>query len=174
MVDVESSGTNPDRHGLLQIACVRFNLLTGAVDQNMFDRSLVIPPWRSWEESTREWWNRQPDVLMDIMSRAEPHEAVMQDLFAWNAPHSHVRFWSKPLSFDFPFVQSYFKDAGYIMPWHYRTARDLNSWVEARYFPDVVPPVHQSDFGAAHNAKVDCLYQIEFLFNHYHNVKRPE
>lgn len=172
MVDIETTGTNPDRHAILQIAAVRFNLRDGTIDHSMFNRCLEMPRWRSWDEGTRQWWGNQPrEVLDDILSRAEPYQDVMQAFWQWANATPGLRLWAKPTSFDPPFIASYFDDCGLLNPFHYRIARDLNSWVEARYYPESVPDLGRGDYGAAHNALNDCLYQIEYLFKHYDSTK---
>ena len=168
MVDLETTGTRPDRAAILQIGAVRFNLARQTVHgEDMFNRSLDIPPHRGWDESTREWWlNQKAGVLDDIMSRAEPHADVMSGFRDWSIKYPNLRFWAKPITFDFMFMSSYFHDHGYINPYHYRVARDVNSFVEALHYPAPIPEVERSDFGDAHNALNDALYQIEYLFNH--------
>lgn len=176
MTDLETGGRRFDRDGIIQIAAVRFNLETGVVDSSdMFNRCLLIPPWRGWEESTRNWWLQQkPGILDDILARAEPAEPVMKNFFEWSTKYPNLQFWSKPLSFDFSFVSSYFADFGFVNPFHYRSARDLNSWIEARYYPEPVPVMEQGDFGDAHDALNDALYQLDLLFKHYENTKVTE
>jgi hypothetical protein len=172
MVDLETAGRNPGRHGIIQIGAVAFNLKKKTICSDMFDRCLNVPPWRSWEPETREWWMQQKaSVLEDILNRAEDPAVVMRALFDWANKRPGMRFWAKPTSFDYTFVQWYFNDFGLFCPWHYRTATDVNSWVGARYFPHEVPEVEKSDLGDAHNAVNDCLYQIEYVFNHYEKSK---
>ncbi len=173
MVDVETTGRWPDRSAILQIGAVRFNLEHQTIDPDVFDRCMIVPPHRFWEEDTREWWlSQKQSVLQGILDRGEPTRDVMGDFFAWSNKHPSMRFWAKPTSFDFMFIQSYFMDHGYPNPYHYRVAKDVNSWVHALHFPHEVPTVDQSDLGDAHNAFNDCLYQIEFVFNHYNLVKK--
>ncbi len=44
MIDVETTGTNPEENALIQIACVRFNRHTKEIDPKFFDRALQVPP----------------------------------------------------------------------------------------------------------------------------------
>lgn len=167
MVDIETTGTRPDRHAILQIAAVRFNFDRKQIDtQNIFDRSLCIPPWRSWAEDTREWWMKQPHVLEDIQSRAIDPANVMQEFFEWSLEYPGVRFWAKPTTFDFMFIAGYFDDFGLANPYSYRHAQDLNSFVRGLYRGKEVPEVVLGNYGDAHNAKIDCLLQLDFLFQH--------
>jgi hypothetical protein len=174
MVDLETTGTSPDRTAILQIAGVKFDLETGRVSHDFFDRCLEIPPHRFWDEGTRSWWSQQKrSVLLDILAKQEPVGAVLNDFVAWAHPATTYRFWSKPLSFDFPFIQSYMNDYGLPQPFHYRTAMDMNSFIRGRYFPlDVEFDGHVTFDGDAHNALFDTLYQVKILFHHYEATKR--
>jgi hypothetical protein len=175
MVDTETTGTMPDRHALLQIAAVPFNLQTGEIyHQNMFNRCLMLPPFRSWSESTRGWWASQNlETYNSIMARAEEPEVVIKAFAEWSMPANSMRFWSKPSHFDYTFVSSYFNDYGILNhPYHYRNATDMNSWIRARYFPDPVPDPQIELQGAAHDAIYDAIHQIQVLFWHYNNTRQ--
>jgi oligoribonuclease (3'-5' exoribonuclease) len=174
MVDLETTGTLPDRNAIIQVAAVQFNLLTGEVfAENMFNRCMMMPPHRSWDEGTREWWARQDEnVYASIMSRAEFHKEVISDLVDWARPAGSLRFWSKPSHFDFNFLASYFHDEGYANPFEFRQANDMNSWIRSRYFPDAPPEVPFTMDGSAHDALFDVLHQIKVLMWHYKNTKQ--
>lgn len=178
MVDIETTGTRPDTTAIIQLAAVKFNLAEGTVDHNFFDRALMIPPTRFWDEDTREWWlSDKADILQGIYSRMENPKMVLEDLAAWanndrdfNQP---LRFWSKPLSFDFPFISSYFREFEITNPWNFREANDQNTWIRARFFPEEAPPIEKElDFvGDAHNALQDTLHQVKVLFEAYERTK---
>lgn len=169
MIDVETTGTNPEENALIQIAAVRFNRLTKEIDPKFFDRALHVPPGRYWAEDTRDWWMNKPDVLRGILSRAEPPEIVIKAFWEWVASGSSLcprAFWGKPTTFDYNFIGSYFRQYGLMQPFHYREAVDLNSYLlgrgheNRREFWKTIEPV-----GDAHNALHDCLYQIRAVFN---------
>jgi DNA polymerase III epsilon subunit-like protein len=169
MVDIETTGTRPDRAAIIQIAAVKFNLNERTVSPNTFVRSLKIPPWRSWQEDTREWWGKQPGVLADIMSRAEDPKTVMQDFFDWSVPaygHKSLKFWARPISFDFPFIASYMNDFDEPMTFDFREAMDLRSYIRGLYAPSEVDWTTEPEFvGVQHNAYADTLHQIKMLFH---------
>ncbi|BAQ50260.1 3'-5' exonuclease [Methylobacterium aquaticum] len=169
MIDVETTGTNPEECAIIQIAAVRFNRLTKEIDHKMFDRCLAVPDGRYWSESTRDWWMGQPHVLEGIMRRMEDPAIVMRAFFDWVCEGSSIcprAFWGKPTTFDFNFLNSYFRQFGLMQPFHYREAVDLNSYLlgrgheNRREFWNTIEPV-----GDAHNALHDCLYQIRAVFN---------
>lgn len=168
MVDIETTGTQPDRAGILQIGAVKFNLETRQVDPNFFDRCLTVPNNRSWSEDTRAWWNQQkPSVLKDIKARAEPHQLVIPAFAQWAYQTPGLRFWAKPTTFDFMFVASYFADAELLNPFHYRNAVDLNSFAKGLFYGDPagVPTIPARDMGDAHNAVNDCLMQLQYVYD---------
>jgi len=167
MVDIETTGVRPDHAAILQIAAVRFDVETFEVDHlDMFNACLTIPADRYWSEDTRDWWlGQKPGVLQDIFDRMEPAEAVMERFYRWSTQHDRPVFWSKPLSFDYPFVASYFARYGWPMPYHHSTARDVRSFCAGVTFPN--PPISDKDLefqGDAHNAIFDVLHQIKYVF----------
>ena len=165
MVDLETTGTSPDETAIIQIAAVRFNLQTGEVDPNVFDMCLSIPPRRYWDESTRAWWAKMPDVLMDIWKRQRPPELVMRAFADWvratDTGGEDLHFWSKPISFDWAFLQSYFRQFEVGNPFHYRHAQDMNTFIRSRYYPLEAPPLEKTlEFdGDQHNALDDAKDQ---------------
>lgn len=170
MVDIETTGTLPDRAAILQIAAVRFDLETGDVDTNFFDECLHMPPWRSWDQSTAEWWGRQKRSVLDgILVRARNPRDVMNEFVDWVGYDTAARFWAKPLSFDFPFISSYCHDFGLKNPFDFRTAMDCRSYLAGYYYPTA--PVSEKDIpfdGDVHNALFDVLHQIKWIL---HNQK---
>lgn len=169
MVDVETTGTSIDYAHILQIAAVRFNLETGEIDtSSMYNRSMLpTTPHRFWDEDTRQWWGRQKEGLLEsIMENAFPPQNVMPEFQLWAAqtPSDRpIRFWSKPLSFDYPLVSSYFKQYQIANPFAYWAARDVNTYIEAKGH-DPKPFWKEIEFeGDAHNALFDVLHQIKGL-----------
>lgn len=164
MVDVETSGLSPDRTAIIQLAAVRFDIETGEVDPDFFDRCPMIPPWRFWDEGTRDWWRQQKrETFENIMQRAEPFADVMEAFYRWVQDKNvdNPRFWGKPTHFDYAFVQSSLNDVGLPMPFHYRHANDMNSFIRGLYFPNDVPSIPDLPGSAnAHYATWDCFDQI--------------
>lgn len=170
MVDIETTGTNPDRHAIVQLSAVKFSLKEGLIDaSDMFDRCLVMPTWRSWEEDTRSWWQRQKaDVFPNLVSRMEEPKLVMEDFVKWLGPVEFYRFWAKPTTFDFMFVQSYMKDFDIPDRFNFREATDMNSFLRGKYFPEKIPDIYIPHAGDVHNALFDVINQIQVLFQHVH------
>jgi len=174
MVDIETTGLQPDRHAILQIAAVRFNAETREVDPQFFDKCLTMPAYRSWDEGTRRWWSQQsPTVYNSIISRAEPYADIMAQFQQWYNENPNIRFWAKPTHFDFMFLASYFSDCDLASPMNYRTAKDMNSFIQGLYGHEEVPQDVEAGVsidGAAHNALNDCFWQLKVLFAHLDNV----
>lgn len=171
MVDIETTGTQPNKSGMIQLAAVKFNLTEQTVSPNMFNRSLIIPPWRNWDEDTRDWWAKQPDTLYKIIAKSEDPKLVMTDFINWSAQPTPLRFWAKPTTFDFMFVSSYARDFDLPMPFSYRDANDMNSYLRGLYAPDEVDRSDEPDMnGTAHDAIFDVLHQIKVLFHHQKKV----
>lgn len=171
MVDIETTGTDPEHTAILQIAAVVFDLEKKEIDvEHMFSRCLWMAPRRFWQEDTRQWWARQKQEVLDgIMDAAEDPGTVMRAFHTWTLDaqaraFTDLRFWAKPTSFDYPFVASYFSQHDLMNPFDFRLARDLNTWIDAkgqnpREFWKTIEPV-----GDAHNALNDVIYQISGLF----------
>jgi len=168
MVDIETTGTQPNRSAMIQLAAVKFNLAERTVSKNFFNRSLAIPAWRTWDEDTRNWWSTKPEVYSSIMAKAEKPAIVMHDFADWAIqPGEPLRFWAKPTTFDFMFVSSYLKDFGEPVPFSYRDANDLNSYLRGLYAPNDIDRSDEPALeGTAHDAIFDSLYQIKVLFHH--------
>lgn len=167
MVDLETTGKGPT-NGIIQLSAVKFNYQTGRVG-GVFDRCPMLLPKRHWDDDTREFWmGRNREVFLQIVGRAEPAAKVFWDFTAFaldGAPYGGYRFWSKPLSFDWPILADHFVQLDAPMPFHYRVARDVNTWIAAlRGNPEhpnmeAVVPFR----GDKHNGLHDCAYQIDML-----------
>lgn len=166
MVDVETTGTDSSHNAIIQIAAVRFDIETGVI-QSAFVGSLDVPPNRFWDEDTRSWWMSKLDVYSDIVADARPPQEVMDRFADWcvnTAPFAgDQRFWAKPISFDWPFIQSYAKQFKVGLPFFYRNAVDLNSYIRGvSRNPEHWNLEKKIPFtGSAHNALDDVVHQVK-------------
>jgi len=172
MVDIETTGTDPDNNAMIQLAAVKFNLMTREVSSDTFDKALTFAPQRFWDESTRQWWSKMPEVYKSIVERSENPLYVLQDFSKWVNSDQPVdetgegyRFWAKPTTFDWSFISSYYRQYGLPMPFHYRYARDLNSYMAGLKSNPQHPNIEIPFTGDEHNALWDCFHQIEQLFH---------
>src|SRR3546814_1719615 len=75
-----------------------------------------------------------PAIYGSFVARQEDAEEVFIDFSKWvtkDAPSSGYRFWAKPTTFDWTMLASHFEQIGRPMPFHYRQARDLNTYIAA-------------------------------------------
>lgn len=171
MVDLETTGTQPEKTAIIQIAAVKFNLAEGTVSPHTFDRCLMVPPTRFWQEDTRSWWLKDKrELLTSLMGRGEKPHKVLEDFKAWiqadlDPYNDRPILWAKPSHFEYPFLEYYFKEFEVGNPFHYRETNDMNSFLRGRYFPHQAPPLEQiiPFEGDAHNAIHDVLHQIKVL-----------
>lgn len=171
MLDLETTGTSPDRAAIIQIAGVKFNLETREVDDTVFNRCLIPLPARRWEEGTRAFWHRDNtmrETLARITALAEDAALVMSDFVDW-ARGGH-RLWGKPSHFEYPLIESYCRDLNLPNPFHYRSTNDLNTWLRARYWPQEPAKIDVPFDGTAHDALFDVFNQLQVLFSHADNT----
>lgn len=168
MVDIESTGTRSGYSGILQLAAVKFNIDTGEFDPDVFDRCPTLLPNRFWDDGTAEFWGKFPKVYQGIIARQEEALPVFEDFAHWVSGYEKpLRFWSKPLSFDWPMIASHYEQLGMSMPFAYRTARDVNTYIacchdqSAEHFE--MKEVEDAHTGQLHNALSDCVLQIKKL-----------
>lgn len=174
MVDLETTGTNAEKNAIIQIAAVKFDYDTGQVSDDFFNRCLRVHPGREWDLGTRQWWQKQGDVLRTIEERAEDPATVVHDFYQWllkdwpkgrSERSEGLQFWSKPTHFDHVFVSSYFAMFGYDMPCGFRYARDVNSFMAGLAgnpaHPNMADQIEMD--GPAHDALFDVIHQIKVL-----------
>ena len=126
MVDIETTGLHPNRNAMIQLAAVKFDLKENKIG-GVFNQCLTIPPNRSWDEGTREWWLRDKrEILQRILREGRYYRDVLKEFIEFCSDGSY-RFWSKPLSFDYPFVQSYCHDYEVAMPFKFWEAENGRS-----------------------------------------------
>lgn len=170
MVDIETTGTDASHNHIIQIAAVRFDIESKKIDVNeMFDRCLHPVGHRVWDLGTRHWWSQQkPGLLESILDRGEDPSVVLRafaDFIAHTKSSKPVRIWAKPISFEWPFLQSHMKEYGVDMPVPYWNCMDLNSYINGRGHDDRKAFWNEIEFeGDAHNALFDVLHQIKGAF----------
>lgn len=165
MTDLETTGTDPSHAAIIQIAAVRFDYDTGQIG-DAFCASLHVPPTRFWDESTRAWWMKQGETYDRIVSQAVDPEYVFKAFRDWciaGATLQSQRLWAKPISFEWPFLQSYARQYNVELPFHYRNAVDLNSFTRglSRQISDEPFGYDLPMEGDAHNALDDVFHQIK-------------
>lgn len=171
MVDIETTGVQPDRTAIIQISAVRFNLRQREIDTSPpFDQCLFPMPHRFWDEGTRNWWmsdDNFPVLREKIMPRMREPVSVLEEFGEWlGPPNSGLTMWCQG-KFDDQFLSSHFKDARIAFPVHYRNVRDLRSFTDGLFFPSPVPSDEELGItfdGAKHNGIDDCFHQLKRLY----------
>ena len=171
MIDIETTGADSQHTNMIQLAAVAFNPEAMTVDPDMFCMSVEMQPGRFWDEGTRVFWNKMPDLLRGIQVKAQPAGTVMQAFQNWvlaKAPGGERLFWAKPSSFDFTFVESYFAMTGVASPFHFRTVIDMRSWLRAKLGTFDLDPIVKFEKsipfqGVEHDARFDALHQVSII-----------
>lgn len=166
MIDLETTGTDAGHSAIIQIAGVGFNLENRDVHPKFFDQALAVPKNRFWDEDTRDWWcSLDPHIFQGIFNRMRDPLTVLREFNAWVAEVADGEvpvLWAKPTHFEYPFLESYYRQFELAKPFHYRATEDLNSWCRARGMPDLDGQIEFE--GDAHNAIHDVLHQVKTLF----------
>lgn len=169
MADTETTGTDPETAGIIQLAAIKFNLATGKIGP-MFDMCPSLLPRRSWSDSTKAFWRGHRDVYEQIVAREQPARQVFQafaDFCCEGAPFGGYIFVAKPVKFDWPMIESHMIDLDIPFPFAHHAYLDVNSYMagaEGVGGPrEVTTEVPFPAGGQEHNALHDCAYQIDML-----------
>lgn len=156
-VDLETSGVNSNDAGIFQIGAVKFNLFTGEVGET-FKVSLKLPKNRYWEEGTRQFWASRYTLYNDIIKESVESEEGFKSFINWvnKENNENIRAWSKPLSFDLPFIASYCEQYNVANPFKHWLHRDLRSFMMGVYGEDM-PKVTMKQGLVEHDALADAL-----------------
>lgn len=181
MVDIESTGAQPDLNHIVEISIVPFSLVPNVV--------LVSPPeyhvkfkfnlnqrHRFCDPQTDIWWQKQPaDVREKVFSHFfdpslnNANTLLEISKFITKVSKGNTEFWSKPNSFDFMFMQSFFKDNKVIFPFSYWIAKDMAGFCSGISFVKqktldykIYKPLKRFK---AHDSLNDCYFQLEWLQN---------
>lgn len=166
MIDLETTGVDPSHNAMIQLAAVRFNLDSRDIDPVMFDQCLFMPKNRFWHEDTREWWSKQDQSIIEkIWQNMRDPRQVLSEFVHWvqrDLDGTTPMLFAKPISFEWPFLQSYLAEYGVASPFHYSDCKDLRSITWALGFQNLDRELEFS--GRAHDAIHDVLFQIQVLF----------
>lgn len=180
MVDIETTGTNPQFGNIIQIAAMQFNYETGAIGP-AFNRCLAFAPNRFYSEGTRKWWlDGKREILTSIIDRMEDPRTVMEGYqqFILNSG-SKLRFWSRG-TFDWAFIASYCEQFEIEMPHNFWEARDLRTFLAGMRGTAEEPNMKwcaNGVKGSAHDALFDVVVQLKQLFfakdRVFHEILEP-
>lgn len=157
-VDLETTSVNPNMGAIIQIGAVKFNLFNGTVGDT-FKVALAMPRNRFWDTDTRQFWVDRLSLFNEITKNAEQDiEKGFRSFINWvNAEQNeNIRGWSKPLSFDFPFIQSYCDQYNLANPFKHWNQRDLRSFMMGVYGENM-PKITMKKGLTEHDALADAL-----------------
>lgn len=155
-LDIETTGVNPNTAAIFQIGAVKFNLFTGEIGET-FKISLKMPKNRYWQEDTRCFWSSRLALFNDIVKDEVDTEEGFKKFIDWvNKDTLNVRAWSKPLSFDLPFIASYCEQYNVTNPFNHWEHRDLRSFMTGIYGENL-PKITMKEGLTEHDALADAL-----------------
>lgn len=169
MLDIETTGLESHKHAITSLACVQFDIMTGALIG--FVHFAVDFNDRECDAETMRWRtaNKVAEMERDIPAYCHPKFALAR-LSEFIHPAGIV--WAKPAKFDIAFLESYYKQyVSFNSPWHYRNVIDLGSYVTGRGL-DIKPletVCKEEGEYQLHDAYSDCLLQIAVL-NRAHRI----
>lgn len=165
MVDIETTGLQPSRSAIIQIGAVPFNFHTGDIDaKNMFKVALSMPMKRCWTDNTEKFWKvDNAEVYAQIMASAQPWREGFMSFYRYACLQENARFWCKGLNFDWNFIEEYCRDLDLDMPFNFRQAKDLRSFIAGMNGEALFEDPYVERVGNHHDALSDCLTQLKQL-----------
>lgn len=173
MFDLETFSTNTDKGLVLSCAWIPFHLDGSPVEDVepgivYFDKCSSMNYGRIVDYNTMAWWMRQPnyeEMLINLekfkMDFALGWCKVYAELSVI-ANHYKLVVWSRGIDFDFPLIQSCFRDAGITskLPWQYYNKCDVRTLVKMAELTGYKKIVRAEGW-EKHDAFDDCLFQIK-------------
>lgn len=167
-IDLETTGTNPNTASIVQIGAVKFNLMTGEIGET-FKVALKMPKNRYWQEDTRKFWINRLSLFNEIVKDEKDTEEGFREFINWiNKDTLNVRVWSKPLSFDLPFIASYCEQFNVENPFKHWNHRDLRSFLMAIYGENL-PKLEMKDGMIEHDALNDAMNETLWAIDAWKN-----
>lgn len=153
MCDIEGLGLQPNKHPVLQIAVVVFDIETfkPTGDELTIYLPLVeqIQAGKQPLQSTVNFWNENESkrvIMTEILEEIKKCGTVADELTklsdwvnticrdkGYNGDTAHSMFWAKPTLFDYPFVDGLFMDAKVISPFNFRNVIDMSSYIVCNF-----------------------------------------
>lgn len=157
MIDLETVGTAKDAC-VLTIAAQIFDPLGNGHNNRYYYVRVDIDsqPERSVDQSTIEWWTRQPQESFQEAFNPDNRVTLKTALeqltpMLWQSQ----RIWANGITFDINILEDAYKSYQMPLPWQYHRVRDART-IYALH-PELVKPP------ASHHALEDCRRQIELL-----------
>ncbi len=169
MLDLETLGNGKNKC-IIQIGACYFNRVTGEVGNTFkvnVDAGTHVARGAQLDASTVYWWLSQSREAIDSVT-AEPRLDIMDAMNQLNFFLSPAKaIWSHA-TFDFVAIQETFSQLGIKPLFHYRTARDLRTIVDA----GKVTVKKQIRVGTHHDALDDCKFQVTYCVLALNNIAK--
>lgn len=163
-IDLETSGVNPNTAAIVQIGAVKFNFNTCEIGET-FKIALKMPKNRYWQEDTRRFWSSHLALFNEIVKDEVETEEGFKQFINWvNKDMLNPRAWSKPLSFDLPFIASYCEQYNITNPFNHWEHRDLRSFMMA-YYGENLPKLTMKEGLVEHDALADAMNETLWLID---------
>jgi len=162
MIDVEALRLNqPWIAPLMQVAAVRFDEKAEILGKyfNRFIDQETLPFWALPEESTLEFWQKQPfyPTLRDSCSLGTDPGTLLQELAGYI--DGRIVWFAGP-TYDQVMLEAYYDAYGVPRPWKYNDTRDFRTI--RKQHPRIYDSVLENRTGE-HDALCDALFQVEVL-----------
>lgn len=181
MVDIETTGTSPDLNMVVEVCIVPFHLIQGALIVSDPEYHIKFKlndqqGHRNWDDQTIIWWEKQSKEVADSVfshfldeSINNKNVLIQMAIMISSMAANEAKFWSKPNSFDFMFMQSIFKQYAVIFPFKYHKAKCMAGFCTGVAYVNHKTDDHKIyeplERHGAHDSMNDCYYQLEWLQN---------
>lgn len=166
MLDLETLGTRADAV-ILSIGAVKFDLVTGQLDDDAFYASVSIDSnheavQRHISEDTLIWWMGQSPEAQKVFRESKTTlYAALQDLTEWFGEGDGVQVWSNGADFDIPMLAHAYHTNSLDAPWKFYNSRCFRTMKNLSQAKGVAKPANQ----CAHNALQDAMTQALWLID---------
>ena len=172
MVDLETLGTKPNCV-ILTLGALKVNPQSDEEPKDgiyqKFDVDEQVTLGRSQDDSTLEWWAKQPKNIQDEAFTDEGRISPLQATKELNKFLVGVDvIWAQGPAFDIVILENLYQQLGLPLPWNFwqiRDSRTLFSLLDK----DPRKAIQQE----AHNALADCYFQAKCVQQAYKRIGVP-
>ncbi len=157
MIDIETAGTNKDAC-ILTIAAHMFDPFSDSISEKHLYKRVNIDSQtdRSIDDSTIEWWSKQPKASLFEAFEAPNRFDLQPVLEELSRFIFHCDFiWANGVTFDMNILEDAYRSYKMPLPWKYSRVRDC------RTVYSLYPNLER--LPASHNSLEDCQRQIVLL-----------
>lgn len=159
MLDIETLSTRTNAV-ILSVGAVKFDPFTERIDLDdgldiKVDVDEQIALGRDVQEETLTWWASQPAEVQEAALSTDDRVSIDKFTQMLNKMMVGVdQIWCQGPAFDMVIIESLYKQIGKPTPWQYWQVRD------SRTLFGVFGDPRNKTRANAHNALMDCVYQV--------------